>query len=277
MRTEVSGPQDSLFSRWSRRKLAARRRSGQKAHGDAGGAHSAPPPSAPDDPRRTTPATSKDATAPGAIAPDRTAPGEAVPEDGAEREILERLGLPDPDTLGPGDDFKAFMVREVPAFLRRRALRRLWRLDPVLANLDGLVDHGEDFHSPEFRPDILTTAYRVGKGLILQDEADRAGAAAVSDAANRSEDLTGFAPSLAAGAGPSSQGPEPERRPRGRGAEPDPGAEGAAVFPAGARESLPREPLPRESLPRNGDETDRGEDAGAAARPRPARMRFRPA
>ena len=37
-----------------------------------------------------------------------------------------------------GDDFSGFMARNVPDHLRRRALRKLWVSNPVLANLDGL-------------------------------------------------------------------------------------------------------------------------------------------
>ena len=58
----------------------------------------------------------------------------------SDAEILAELDLPDPDTLVSGADAVRFMARAVPEHLRRRALRRLWRTNPVLANLDGLVD-----------------------------------------------------------------------------------------------------------------------------------------
>lgn len=86
---------------------------------------------------------------------------EALPE----AEALERLGLPDPDTLGPGDDVAAFMARAVPAYLRNRALRRLWTQKPVLANLDGLADYAEDFTGNGLGGRALATSYRVGEGL----------------------------------------------------------------------------------------------------------------
>ncbi|MEK9814241.1 MAG: DUF3306 domain-containing protein, partial [Paracoccaceae bacterium] len=62
-----------------------------------------------------------------------------------DEEVLKELGLPDPDTLEPGDDFKVFMKEVVPERLRRRALKKLWLSNPLLANVDGLVDYGEDF------------------------------------------------------------------------------------------------------------------------------------
>ena len=100
------------------------------------------------------------AEAEAAAAEDRAAL-EALPD----AEALERLDLPDPDTLGPGDDFARFLAREVPERLRRRALRALWRSNPVLANVDGLVDHGEDYTDAATVPALLNTTYQVGKGL----------------------------------------------------------------------------------------------------------------
>ena len=85
-------------------------------------------------------------------------------------DILEELGLPDPDTLGPGDDFKVFLAKAVPARIRTRALRRLWGTNPVLANIDGLVDYGEDFTDAGCVIDNLQTAYQVGKGMTAHVE-----------------------------------------------------------------------------------------------------------
>lgn len=84
----------------------------------------------------------------------------------SEPELLARLGLPDPDGLKAGDDFTAFLRREVPGFLRQRALRQLWRSNPVLANLDGLVDHGEDFTDAATVKPGMKTVYRVGSGMV---------------------------------------------------------------------------------------------------------------
>ena len=47
----------------------------------------------------------------------------AALEEKTDAEILEELGLPDPDTLGKDDDFTAFLAKTVPERLRRRALR----------------------------------------------------------------------------------------------------------------------------------------------------------
>ncbi|MDA3857450.1 MAG: DUF3306 domain-containing protein, partial [Roseovarius sp.] len=82
-----------------------------------------------------------------------------------DAELLQELDLPDPDTLGPGDDFRAFMARAVPDRIRRRALRRLWVSNPALANLDGLLDYGEDFTDKAKVLENMQTAYQVGKGM----------------------------------------------------------------------------------------------------------------
>ncbi len=55
------------------------------------------------------------------------------------------LELPDPETLGPDSDYRPFLERTVAPALRRLALRRLWRSDPVFSNLDGLNDYDENF------------------------------------------------------------------------------------------------------------------------------------
>lgn len=97
------------------------------------------------------------------------APAVPEPETAEEEEqILSRLQLPVPETLKPGDDFSAFMSDGVPEFLRRRALRVLWRSNPVLANLDGLNDYDDDFTSPELTQKVLATAYQVGRGFVSQ-------------------------------------------------------------------------------------------------------------
>lgn len=86
--------------------------------------------------------------------------------DKTDAEILADLGLPDPDSLVMGDDFSGFMARNVPDHLRRRALRKLWVSNPVLANLDGLLDHGEDYTDAATVIPGMQTAYQVGKGMM---------------------------------------------------------------------------------------------------------------
>ena len=95
---------------------------------------------------------------------------EAEQAEKTDAEILADLNLPDPEALGPGDDFSAFMAKAVPDRLRRLALRKLWLTNPVLANVDGLVEYGEDFTDASCVIENLQTAYQVGKGMTAHVE-----------------------------------------------------------------------------------------------------------
>ncbi|MDA8586014.1 DUF3306 domain-containing protein [Rhodobacteraceae bacterium] len=87
-------------------------------------------------------------------------------EEKSDGEILAELNLPVPESLGLGDDFSVFMSKVVPDRLRRRALRVLWRSNPVLANVDMLVDYGEDFTDNAMCVENMQTTYQVGKGML---------------------------------------------------------------------------------------------------------------
>lgn len=92
-----------------------------------------------------------------------------------DAELLAEFDLPDPDSMKAGDDFTAFMVRAVPEHLRRRALRKLWVSDPVLACLDDLVDYADDYTQAS-AVTSFATSYEVGKGLRrhIEDVAKKA-------------------------------------------------------------------------------------------------------
>ena len=93
---------------------------------------------------------------------------EALPE----RELLEKYGLPDPETIELGTDITGFMRKEIPELLRRKALRGLWKSNPVLAVLDGLNDYDEDYTLASTAGQTVTTLYKVGEGLV--DKAKKA-------------------------------------------------------------------------------------------------------
>ena len=141
--------------RWSERKAKARR-------------EEAPLPS---EAQAVAPAESED-----------VAPAES--EDDVSAEVVEQL--PDIDSLDKDSDYTVFMVKGVPEHLKRLALRKLWLSDPVLANVDGLVDYGEDFRTAKLMGDAVKTAYRVGKGFI--DEAEELAEAEQGDSDGKGED-----------------------------------------------------------------------------------------
>ncbi len=126
-------------------------------------------------------------------------------DEKTDEEILAELKLPDPDTLQKGDDFSGFLAKAVPLRLQRRALRRLWLSDPVLANLDELVEYGEDFTDAATVVENLQTAYQVGKGMLEHVEK-------MAEAAARAEsdDSAAEAAGSEAGEGDSLVDAEPE-------------------------------------------------------------------
>lgn len=83
---------------------------------------------------------------------------------------LDPATLPDIDKMGPGSDFSIFMQAGVPPALKTKALRKLWRVKPELANLDGLLDYGEDLTGSFKVVDHLKTAYQVGRGFLKDNE-----------------------------------------------------------------------------------------------------------
>ena len=125
-----------------------------------------------------------------AVAEERAAEDAAIAEqheslaEKTEVEVLEELGLPDPDAMVQGDDFKAFLSKAVPAHLRKRALRTLWRSNPVLACVDGLNDYDDDYLAGSFGQGPISTTYQVGKGMLshlLEVERQKKGRLASDD------------------------------------------------------------------------------------------------
>ncbi len=94
----------------------------------------------------------------------------AALEEKSDAEILAELGLQEPEDMREGDDFSAFMQAQVPERLRKRALRMLWRSNPVLANVDNLVDYGEDFAAEGVLGEVVQTIYQVGKGILVEPD-----------------------------------------------------------------------------------------------------------
>lgn len=116
--------------------------------------------------------------------------------------------LPDIDSLDETSDFSAFLQEGVPDALRRQALRRLWRLNPVLANLDGLNDYDDDFSAIGIVAEHLRTIYKAGKGYLdeAENEAERGTDAEVGTGADAERD-PGPAESAPSSALPGSERP----------------------------------------------------------------------
>ncbi|MBZ5876932.1 DUF3306 domain-containing protein [Chromohalobacter israelensis] len=112
----------SFMQRWSRRKHES--------------AHQAPQEPAVDE-------TASDEAAETAPEPSTRAAA-LIPGYDPERPLDEQL--PDPDALGAGDDFRAFLLPGVGDMLKRRALRRMFKVGNYNVR-DGLDDYDDDYAS----------------------------------------------------------------------------------------------------------------------------------
>lgn len=88
----------------------------------------------------------------------------------SDADLLADVGQPEPEQLDSAEAVQAFLKSNLPQRLKTRAFRQLWRLNPALANLDGLVDYGEDYTDAATVIDNLQTVYQVGKGMLAKLE-----------------------------------------------------------------------------------------------------------
>ncbi|MEX2629948.1 MAG: DUF3306 domain-containing protein [Tistlia sp.] len=208
---------------------------------------------------------------PAAPQPDETelegAELEGAEPEGAEREAREQEpdereteALPAFEDLTLESDYRGFMRPGVPNAVRNKALQKLWRLDPVFANLDKLNDYDEDYTQIGKHPIAgLRSLYRVGRGMITGEQAaaDEAAAQAAAEgrpppeqggtrlAAPGAEPETSAGETTAgettAGADPVAEPPGDDRAVESERASADPLAE-AAVDPAPEPAGVARSP-----------------------------------
>lgn len=164
---------DGFLSRWSRRKRAS------QEQGEA-------------------------AEAPAQPAPDAASAADAAAEEALRREENRKAAeAVDIGSLSYEDDFTLFLKDGVPGALRRRAMRRLWSSNPVLANVDGLNDYDGDFRDPKSNLSVFKSAWKVGRGYAGAE----AGEAPQPDVAERDGEA-GAAESRTAGDGDAEAQPE---------------------------------------------------------------------
>jgi len=158
--------------------------------------------------------------------PEKEAVKAAVPEaeseDQGDPEVMALL--PDIDGMDDSSDFTVFLQAGVPEALRRRALRKLWGVNPVLANLDGLNDYDEDYTQLHTLGEGMKTLYRIGKGFV-SDESK----APVADA-----------PSQVAQSLPDSPVADESETPLAVVPQPAPGRDEAPTKPAAERRNIAR-------------------------------------
>ncbi len=187
----MADPKDGFVERWSRRKRTARRPRAEEGHADQA------------------------AQAAAAAAPEVEPPAGPPSEAAGDPEVVARL--PDLDSLDETSDFSVFLKEGVPDVIRRKALRKLWRVNPVLAHLDGLDDYGDDYTVAEALVKGLKTVYQAGKGYLDEDEtaapegaAAEAEAGEVPAAAEASQDRERDSERVAQADRPAQPPPSPE-------------------------------------------------------------------
>ena len=89
----------------------------------------------------------------------------------ANRRAAQSVDL---DALDKDSDLSVFLRDGVPDLLRKAALQKVWRSSPVFANLDELVDYGEDFGRKDLIMESFTSAWQAGRGYLkeIEDAAD---------------------------------------------------------------------------------------------------------
>jgi hypothetical protein len=159
--------------------------------------------------------------------------GEMDVADGEEalsdNELLEKYELPDPETVEDEAGLDRFFEGDMPERLRRLALRRVWRLNPLFRFADEMVEYGEDYTDAATVVEGMQTAYQVGKGYLTKakealegdtahdDEADSDNAAQSLDKDGRSDQEEGDASKGESDiAEPDEAGGEPARDAAGR-------------------------------------------------------------
>lgn len=75
------------------------------------------------------------------------------------------------DGLDYDSDYTRFMKDGVPESVRKRALRKLWGSNPILANIDGLNDYDDDFTDAALAvKGLLKTSYKAATGYLTDEE-----------------------------------------------------------------------------------------------------------
>ena len=91
-----------------------------------------------------------------------------------DQELLEKFKLPNPEKIKKEKGLDLFFKDGVPDRLRQIALRRVWKLNPIIRFADAEInDYHEDFTDAATVIEGMQTAYQVGKGYlseVLKDE-----------------------------------------------------------------------------------------------------------
>ena len=86
-----------------------------------------------------------------------------------DEELLEKFKLPNPNKIKKEKGLDVFFKDGVPDRLRQIALRRVWKLNPIIRFADAEInDYHEDFTDAATVIEGMQTAYQVGKGYLTE-------------------------------------------------------------------------------------------------------------
>lgn len=153
----------SRLSRWSRLKNEARQKGRVRfAVPEEGPAAPVSTPMSDSDVTESDLALQERASETAALADE----GVVDPDSGEAQGESQAADLPDIESLDAESDYSPFMSDKVSDSVRNLALRKLWRSDSVFANLDGLIDYGEDFTDAATVVEGMKSVYTVGRGMV---------------------------------------------------------------------------------------------------------------
>ncbi|QCG92637.1 DUF3306 domain-containing protein [Azospirillum sp. TSA2s] len=101
------------------------------------------------------------------VVPEAPAMLPAEPAEAVEEEAPE---LPSLDSLDSGSDYTGFLRPDVPAELRRQALRKAWTSDPVIAGFRGFAEYDWDYNAPGYGALLPTDDIARLLDAVLPDE-----------------------------------------------------------------------------------------------------------
>ncbi|MBL6077011.1 DUF3306 domain-containing protein [Belnapia sp. T18] len=94
--------------------------------------------------------------------------GPPEPQAEAPPPAFDPDSLPPVESLTEASDITAFLRAEVPAALRRAALRRAWTLDPSIRDFVGPADYAWDYNAPDGVPGFAHALGGDVKRLLAQ-------------------------------------------------------------------------------------------------------------
>lgn len=86
-----------------------------------------------------------------------------------DEELLEKFKLPNPENIKKEKGLDLFFKDGIPDRLRQIALRKVWKLNPIIRFADAEInDYHEDFTDAATVIEGMQTAYQVGRGYLSE-------------------------------------------------------------------------------------------------------------